>query len=60
MNSSLQCFSQIYELHDYFLQNKFIKDINPDNPVGCGGYLAAAVAELLKDLWLKDEQSVAP
>ena len=42
------------------LSNDFIKDINPENPLGTGGYLAGAVAELTKDLWLEQKRAVAP
>ena len=42
------------------MSNKFLNDLNPDNPLGTGGYLAAAVAELLKDIWLGNKRAVAP
>lgn len=36
-------------------------DLNPGNPVGCKGYLAATVGELLKDMWLEpDKESISP
>ena len=40
--------------------NKFIRDVNSENPLGTGGYLAGAIAELLKDLWFGNKQAVAP
>ena len=60
MNSALQCFSQIYELHDYFLFNRFMKDLNRDNPIGTGGGLACTVSEFLKEMWIGDDEVMVP
>ena len=37
MNSGLQCISHILELTEYFLSNKYVKDINKENPLGSNG-----------------------
>jgi ubiquitin carboxyl-terminal hydrolase 4/11/15 len=37
MNSGLQCISHVTELTDYFLSNKYVQDINKDNPLGTKG-----------------------
>ena len=37
MNSGLQCISHVLEMTEYFLTNKFVKDINKDNPLGTQG-----------------------
>lgn len=36
MNSALQCLSNVSPLTEYFLSNKYIKDLNLDNPIGTG------------------------
>ncbi len=40
--------------------NRFIRDVNSENPLGTGGYLAGSIAELMKDLWLGHKRAVAP
>lgn len=40
MNSGLQCLSHISELTDYFLSEKYLKDVNVDNPLGTHGELS--------------------
>jgi ubiquitin carboxyl-terminal hydrolase 4/11/15 len=42
------------------LQNKFVADLNTTNQDGCHGFLASSVAELLKDIWIGDNEAVAP
>lgn len=51
MNSSLQSLSHAYELTQFLTSNGFLADLNEKNPLGSGGYLVAAYAELLKDMW---------
>jgi len=71
MNSSLQCLSHVTELTYYFLENNFIKDLNKHNRLGTGikihnvsyfpgGRLAAAYAELMKELWHGTDNYVSP
>jgi len=60
MNSSLQCLSHVNELTYYFLDNHFIKDLNSYNRLGTGGKLAAAYAELMKELWHGTDNYVSP
>ena len=52
MNSMLQCVSNTYCLTEYFLENRFIKEINKVNPLGSKGKLAEKYAILLKNMWL--------
>jgi ubiquitin C-terminal hydrolase len=47
MNSGLQCLSNTIELTKYFCFNIFKNDINKKNPLGMGGKLALAYAELI-------------
>jgi ubiquitin carboxyl-terminal hydrolase 4/11/15 len=60
MNSGLQCLSNTTELTKYFLFKCYKQDINAKNPLGMGGKLAAAYAELLSDMWLGSSGKTAP
>lgn len=51
MNSSLQCIAHILPLMYYFISGKYKQDVNKDNPLGHGGELADAFADLCKLLW---------
>ena len=42
MNSALQCMSNTYDLTEYFLDNSFVNDLNPKNPLGTGLCLYSA------------------
>ena len=48
MNSGLQCLSNTKELTEYFLNQTYKRHINNKNPLGAGGAIANAYAELLK------------
>ncbi len=60
MNSGLQCLSHIMELTRYFLEDKYLKDINKNNPLGTGGALSIAYAKMIKNLWMGTESSFSP
>lgn len=61
MNSMLQCLSNTEPLTRYFLaRDRWSKEVNRDNPLGFGGRLAQAYAELMEDMWLGASSSVAP
>ncbi|KAL4508044.1 hypothetical protein ABPG72_021417 [Tetrahymena utriculariae] len=60
MNSALQCLSNIQDLSEFMIQDKFIHDLNKDNPLGTGGYLAASYAELIKDMWRGSDSYSSP
>ena len=60
MNTSLQCLSNCYELTQYFLSDKYINDINVDNPIGTRGILAKAYGNLLKHLWYGTSDTFSP
>ncbi|CAG9318242.1 unnamed protein product [Blepharisma stoltei] len=61
MNSALQCVSHTIPLTEYILSNRYLQDINPNNPLGTkGAVLAYAYADLLKELWLESSSSVSP
>uniref|UniRef100_A0A8C8RP72 Ubiquitin carboxyl-terminal hydrolase n=1 Tax=Pelusios castaneus TaxID=367368 RepID=A0A8C8RP72_9SAUR len=60
MNSALQCLSNTPPLTDYFLEDKYEAEINPDNPLGMRGEIAEAYAELIKQIWSGRHSHVAP
>jgi ubiquitin carboxyl-terminal hydrolase 4/11/15 len=39
--------------------NSFLHDLNPNNPIGAKGYLAATYAELMKSMWFGKDSSVS-
>jgi ubiquitin carboxyl-terminal hydrolase 8 len=60
MNSTLQCLSATYPFTSYFLDGGFRRSINEKNPLGMGGRLAIAFAELLKALWKEEYTFLSP
>lgn len=51
MNSGIQCISNIHELAEYYITDKYIKDVNSPNWLGTHGNLSNSFANLLKNLW---------
>ena len=51
MNSTLQCLAHTGPLRNYFVQGGYEADLNRDNPLGTGGNLTTAFADLLKEMW---------
>ena len=51
MNSAIQCISNIHELAEYYISDKYIEDINAPNWLGAHCNLSHAFANLLKNLW---------
>jgi ubiquitin carboxyl-terminal hydrolase 4/11/15 len=60
MNSGIQCITSIDALTDYFLQNKYVADINVNNPIGTKGELSKAYAKQMQKMWYGEENSLAP
>ncbi|KAJ6235139.1 ubiquitin carboxyl-terminal hydrolase 11 [Anaeramoeba flamelloides] len=60
MNSSLQCLLNTIVIRDYFLTNKYSKEINKKNKIGMGGKLAKAFAELEQNYWTTRSSSISP
>lgn len=60
MNSALQCLSNTVPLTQYFLDGRYIEEINRDNPIGCEGRLAEVYADLIEELWSGKESFVRP
>ena len=42
------------------MSNKFLQDINYNNPLGLKGNLACAYAELIREMWCGNDSSVSP
>lgn len=60
LNSALQCLSNTPPLTNYILNDKFIDDINPSNPLGMHGEIARTYAELIKIIWSGNNTSILP
>jgi ubiquitin C-terminal hydrolase len=54
MNSCLQCLSHTLPLTQYFLDKKYIDEVNLDNPIGSKGKLAQAYALFIKNMWCEE------
>ncbi|XP_056604877.1 ubiquitin carboxyl-terminal hydrolase 15-like isoform X2 [Triplophysa dalaica] len=60
MNSAVQCLSSIPPLTDFFLKERYLDELNEENPLGMKGEIAKAYAELIKQLWSGKYSYVTP
>eukprot|EP01017_Pseudomicrothorax_dubius_P041898 TRINITY_DN6769_c0_g2_i1.p1 TRINITY_DN6769_c0_g2~~TRINITY_DN6769_c0_g2_i1.p1 ORF type:complete len:615 (-),score=165.93 TRINITY_DN6769_c0_g2_i1:735-2579(-) len=60
MNSGLQCMSNTIALRDYFLQARFLPEINEVNPLGTKGALAKKFASFMQNLWYGTSDVYSP
>lgn len=60
MNSALQCLSNTPPLTNYILTDKYVEDINLNNPLGMHGEIARTYAELIKVMWSGNNTSFLP
>lgn len=60
MNSALQCLSNTWPLAKYFLDKRFIEEINENNPLGTKGVVAYHFARLLNELWNNENDTYTP
>ena len=51
MNSGLQCLSNVVDLTEYFLSDKYLKELNETNPLGTKGKLVKKYGTFIKSLW---------
>ena len=57
MNSALQCVRSVRELTEYFLEDKYKKELNPQNPLSHNGQVAKSYASLLHEIYSPNAQS---
>lgn len=55
-----QCLSSIPPLTDFFLKERYLDELNEENPLGMKGEIAKAYAELIKQLWSGKYSYVTP
>uniref|UniRef100_A0A8C9A527 Ubiquitin carboxyl-terminal hydrolase n=1 Tax=Prolemur simus TaxID=1328070 RepID=A0A8C9A527_PROSS len=60
MNSALQCLSNVPQLTEYFLNNRYLEELNFRNPLGMKGEIAEAYADLVKQAWSGHHRSIVP
>jgi ubiquitin carboxyl-terminal hydrolase 4/11/15 len=60
MNSIIQCLSNCPVLTNFFLDARYVRDINKENPLGLKGKLANSYTSLLKEIWSGEYRAVAP
>uniref|UniRef100_A0A8C9E9J6 Ubiquitin carboxyl-terminal hydrolase n=1 Tax=Phocoena sinus TaxID=42100 RepID=A0A8C9E9J6_PHOSS len=60
MNSALQCLSNVPQLTNYFLKNRYLEELNFCNPLGMKGEIAEAYADLVKQAWSGHHRSIVP
>ncbi|KAL0962772.1 hypothetical protein UPYG_G00345140 [Umbra pygmaea] len=60
MNSAVQCLSNVPPLTEYFLKDKYIEELNEDNPLGMKGEIAKAYAEITKQSWSGKYSYITP
>lgn len=60
MNSALQCLVHIPEIVEYFVSGEYQKDINTNNPIGYGGTVAKAFANLISALYTEYDSAYRP
>ncbi len=60
MNSTLQCLSNTPGLTQFFVEEKYLAELNTNNALGWGGKIAMEYAKLIKDIWSGKFTTVAP
>ena len=60
MNSVVQCLSNTRELRDYFIEGRYLADINTTNPLGFKGELAKCFSGIIRKLWLGEYEYFPP
>ncbi|XP_064415015.1 ubiquitin carboxyl-terminal hydrolase 11 [Latimeria chalumnae] len=60
MNSALQCLSNTPPLTEYFLNNRYLDELNFSNPLGMKGEIAEVYADVIKQMWSGRHSYVVP
>ncbi|XP_065059123.1 ubiquitin carboxyl-terminal hydrolase 19-like isoform X2 [Rhopilema esculentum] len=58
MNVVIQVLANIPEIREYFADDHFLNSLNTQNPMGSGGNVAKAFAEVIKALWCCERKTV--
>lgn len=51
MNSALQCLSNTPPLTEFITSDKYLAEINSNNPLGMDGKIAEAYGDMIKNMW---------
>jgi hypothetical protein len=60
MNSTLQCLANTPGLTEYFIENRYQRFINRNNPLGFKGKIAEEYGALLQEMWSGKYSTVTP
>jgi ubiquitin C-terminal hydrolase len=60
MNSTLACLGHSPSLTDYFLEDRYLAEVNRDNPLGWKGKVAEEYGLMTKEVWSDKYTTVAP
>eukprot|EP00478_Filoreta_tenera_P000006 GABV01000006.1.p1 GENE.GABV01000006.1~~GABV01000006.1.p1 ORF type:complete len:453 (-),score=229.42 GABV01000006.1:1245-2603(-) len=60
MNSTIQCLSNTQILTQWLVDDKYLEDLNINNPLGWNGKVAEAWAALMKEMWSGKYVVVSP
>ena len=60
MNSIIQCLSNTSDLRDYFIDGRYLADINKKNPLGFEGELAKCFSQVVRKLWSGEYEYFPP
>lgn len=60
MNSTLQCLSNTQVVRDYFINGRYLADINRSNPLGFKGELAKCFSQIIRKLWSGEHDCFSP
>ena len=55
-----QCMSNVPKLTEYLLSDRWINEVNENNPLGMGGEIARSYAELVKVMWSGKSSHTVP
>ena len=58
LNSGIQCLSNTWGLCRYFLEDRYIPEINTSNLLGLKGKMANSFAKLMKLMWYGTSESI--
>ncbi|XP_064607278.1 ubiquitin carboxyl-terminal hydrolase 15-like isoform X2 [Liolophura sinensis] len=51
MNSAIQCLSNVGNLTQYMVEDRWKNELNEDNPLGMKGEIARSYADLVRQIW---------